>query len=135
MAKRDLKLEYNSLFDAMQEAYRDCDEQKKAILSKIQEATSRKTASSESSVHKPMDFQDDLEILRFVNDSRKLLNEVIDKKIKLITIHAKVITSSKPTEENKPEVHNLPTLTQDDIINLRKTVLDEMQKDNTYTLK
>ena len=126
MAKRNIKLDVDSLFDAMREAYRDCDEQKKAILEKISERTSKS---------KPEDFADEIELARYFNESRKVLNDVIDKKIKLIQIHAKVIGANKITSENEQlEVHEMPTLSQDDIVKLRENILKEMEQDNTYDL-
>jgi len=126
MAKRNIKLDVDSLFDAMREAYRDCDEQKKAILEKISERTSKA---------KPDDFQDELELARYFNESRKVLNDVIDKKIKLIQIHAKVIGTSKiNSEKEEQEVHDMPTLSQDDIAKLRENILKDMEQTNTYDL-
>lgn len=126
MAKRNIKLDVDSLFDAMREAYRDCDEQKKAILEKISERTLKEKAE---------DFSDEIELARYFNESRKVLNDVIDKKIKLIQIHAKVIGANKITSENEQqEVHEMPTLSQDDIVKLRENILKEMEQDNTYDL-
>ena len=126
MAKRNIKLDVDSLFDAMREAYRDCDEQKKAILEKISERTSKSI---------PEDFQDEMELAKYFNESRKVLNDVIDKKIKLIQIHAKVIGVNKINpESNTQEVHEMPTLSQDDILKLRENILKEMEQDNTYDL-
>jgi hypothetical protein len=63
------------------------------------------------------------------------LNDVIDKKIKLIQIHAKVIGANKINPEtNTQEVHEMPTLSQDDILKLRENILKEMEQDNTYDL-
>jgi len=126
MAKRNIKLDVDSLFDAMREAYRDCDEQKKAILEKISERTSKA---------KPEDFQDELELARYFNESRKVLNDVIDKNIKLIQIRAKVIGTSKiNSDKEEQEVHEMPTLSQDDIAKLRENILKDMEQDNTYDL-
>jgi hypothetical protein len=126
MAKRNIKLDVDSLFDAMREAYRDCDEQKKAILEKISERTTKA---------KPEDFQDELELARYFNESRKVLNDVIDKKIKLIQIHAKVIGTGKINSEKEgQEVQDMSTLSQDDIAKLRENILKDMEQTNTYDL-
>lgn len=125
MAKRNLKLEYDSLLDAMKEAYRDCDEQKKSLLESI------KKASNELN---PEDYTDELELVKVLNDSRKILNDVIEKKIKLIQIHTKIVTGVKDKEINKEEVHKQPTLTQEEIKMIREDWRKEIDNNTTYDL-
>ena len=124
MAKRNLRLDIDGLLDAMKEAYRDCDEQKKSVLEGIKDVTKKA---------KPIDFNDEIELGRICNESRKILNDVIEKKIKLIQIHSKLVTSkSKDPEEEA--ANRMQTLSQEDIMRLRDDLKAEIQANNTYDL-
>jgi hypothetical protein len=138
MAKRNLKLDIDSLFDAMKEVYRDCDEQKKAILEDLNNRTQNAKVKAKSKpVNTPEDFQDEMELARYVNESRKVLNDVIEKKVKLINIHSRVVTSlNKPVKEREDEkdTTELPTLSSADIKKIKEDLIKQMEQDNTYDL-
>jgi hypothetical protein len=125
MAKRNLKLDLDGLLDVMKEAYRDCDEQKKGILENLSTASKRKTG----------DFADEMDLARVINDTRKVLNDVIEKKIKLITIHTKLITATtKTNEEGKVESGKMITLSQEEIKNLRAELKKDIKDSISYDL-
>lgn len=126
MAKRNLKLDVDGLLDAMKEAYRDCDEQKKSILEKY-------STISKDKNNAPTDFGDEMEMTRVFNDSRKLINEIIDKKIKLIQIHTKIVMTNKP-ERDGEDINKMPTISHEEMKALREEILSDMQKESTYDL-
>ena len=138
MAKRNLKLDIDSLFDAMKEVYRDCDEQKKAILEDLNNRTQNaKVKAKNKPLNTPEDFQDEMELAKYINESRKVLNDVIEKKVKLISIHSKVVTSlNKPVKEKDDEkdTTELPTLSSADIKKIKEDLIKQMEHDSTYDL-
>lgn len=138
MAKRNLKLDIDSLFDAMKEVYRDCDEQKKAILEDLNNRTQNaKVKAKNKPLNTPEDFQDEMELAKYINESRKVLNDVIEKKVKLINIHSRVVTSlNKPVKEKEDEkdTTELPTLSSADIKKIKEDLIKQMEQDNTYDL-
>jgi hypothetical protein len=65
------------------------------------------------------------------------LNDVIEKKVKLIGIHSKVVTSlNKPVKEKDDEkdTTELPTLSSADIKKIKEDLIKQMEQDNTYDL-
>jgi sulfite reductase alpha subunit-like flavoprotein len=138
MAKRNLKLDIDSLFDAMKEVYRDCDEQKKAILEDLNNRTQNaKVKAKNKPLNTPEDFQDEMELAKYINESRKVLNDVIEKKVKLISIHSKVVTSlNKPVKEkdDDKDTTELPTLSSADIKKIKDDLIKQMEHDSTYDL-
>jgi sulfite reductase alpha subunit-like flavoprotein len=138
MAKRNLKLDIDSLFDAMKEVYRDCDEQKKAILEDLNNRTQNaKVKAKNKPLNTPEDFQDEMELAKYINESRKVLNDVIEKKVKLISIHSKVVTSlNKPVKErdDDKDTAELPTLSSADIKKIKDDLIKQMEHDSTYDL-
>jgi hypothetical protein len=138
MAKRNLKLDIDSLFDAMKEVYRDCDEQKKAILEDLNNRTQNaKVKAKNKPLNTPEDFQDEMELAKYINESRKVLNDVIEKKVKLIGIHSKVVTSlNKPVKEkdDDKDTAELPTLSSAEIKKIKDDLIKQMEHDSTYDL-
>jgi sulfite reductase alpha subunit-like flavoprotein len=138
MAKRNLKLDIDSLFDAMKEVYRDCDEQKKAILEDLNNRTQNaKVKAKNKPLNTPEDFQDEMELAKYINESRKVLNDVIEKKVKLISIHSKVVTSlNKPVKEkdDDKDTTELPTLSSAEIKKIKDDLIKQMEHDSTYDL-
>ena len=138
MAKRNLKLDIDSLFDAMKEVYRDCDEQKKAILEDLNNRTQNaKVKAKNKPLNTPEDFQDEMELAKYINESRKVLNDVIEKKVKLISIHSKVVTSlNKPVKErdDDKDTAELPTLSSAEIKKIKDDLIKQMEHDSTYDL-
>lgn len=80
--KRNIDNSVDSLFEAMQEVYRDCDEQKRKIMSAIK---TRKAA------YPADDVEDEAKMGKLELDGMKLLNDIIDKKIKVIVLHSKIV--------------------------------------------
>lgn len=94
MAKnRTLKAELDSLFNAMHEAYRDCDEQKSKILATIR---------TKKLDIKPEDNEEKIMVANFELNGYKLINDVIDKKVKLLAIHGKLFAGR--VMANKDEI-------------------------------
>ena len=79
------------------------------------------------------DFGDEMEMTRVFNDSRKLINEIIDKKIKLIQIHTKIVMTNKP-ERDGEDINKMPTISHEEMKALREEILSDMQKESTYDL-
>jgi hypothetical protein len=131
MAKRSkLKLEVDSLFDSMHEAYKDCESQKISLLTQLTAIEKLKTQAT--------DLEDSLNIERVLNDSKKILNEVIDKRIKLLQIHSKVLVgfqAAKEEAEDSDVKAETRKLSSEEIKNLRASVLEEAKKQNTYDLR
>jgi hypothetical protein len=65
------------------------------------------------------------------------LNDVIEKKVKLISIHSKVVTSlNKPVKErdDDKDTAELPTLSSADIKKIKDDLIKQMEHDSTYDL-
>lgn len=164
MAKNKLSLEIDSIFDAMQQVFLDCDEQKKKIISEIKEIKrthplkqSDNSLDDESSDNEESNAKGGAQIGddknksnnklslatlniagNLVSTNLRLLNDVIDKKIKLCQIHSRMIMA-KQAADNKDsgeEGNKYSGLNAHDIKKLRELAINSAKKeiDEDYDL-
>ena len=124
MAKKELKESIQSVFDKMAEAYRDIDTQKTKILSSLK---ARKNAWNAE------DIEDAIILAKAETDDYKLLDNLIDKKIKLIQIHSKLVTPSQKLEETVVAATQ-QILTDNVMKELRELAEEENQTEVKYSL-
>lgn len=86
--KRNLHQEIDSIFESMQEVYRDCDEQKRKIMA---------TMKVRKSTWEAEDAEEESKLGKLELDAYKLLNDLIDKKIKIIQLHSKIVNTRSET--------------------------------------
>ena len=125
MAKRKLEDNSESLLEAMQEVFIDCDEQKKIIT---------ETMEKRSNLFAPTDIDELCNLGKLENDSMRLLNDILDKKTKLLQIQAKLITSkSQAVVDNDDTDDSKIGLSSLDINEIR-LMADNRKKENVYDL-
>ena len=108
----------------MAEAYRDIDTQKTKILSSLK---ARKNAWNAE------DIEDAIILAKAETDDYKLLDNLIDKKIKLIQIHSKLVTPSQKLEETVVAATQ-QILTDNVMKELRELAEEENQTEVKYSL-
>lgn len=118
MGIRNISEEIQSVFDLMQEGFKDCDEIKKKQLATIKHLN--KIVSTED-----LDIEDTEKIINSINSSHKNLLSVVDKKIKLIEIHSKIIQKSLSNEVNPLNGNDFDLkLSNEDLLNIKNQVID-----------
>ena len=122
--KRNLNNDIDSLFETMQEVYRDCDEQKRKIMNSI---TTRKNKWEAE------DVEDESKLGNLELNAMKLLNDVIDKKVKLIVIHAKLV-GTKQDSSNSSDTGENAGLTSAEIKALTEMARGTLVKETNYDL-
>lgn len=126
MAKKELKQDVQSVFEKMAEAYRDCDEQKRRIMSTLKATKKRFEAE---------DIDEAAVLGKMESDNLKLLDNLIDKKIKLVQMHIKIVAPTIKSADNSAEnVNPSQLLDQNMLDNLRKMAEREYRKEIKYDL-
>lgn len=132
MAKKKNKIEATtqSIFDKMQEVYRDCQNQKRDIIQKMETRVAE---------HEAEDVEDAAKLGKIENDSMKLVNDLIDKKIKLLELHRKVaVQEMKNRKAAGLDADKIPidgvALTQKEMAALRTEMKEEINKKRKYKL-
>lgn len=125
MAKKELKQNIQSVFEKMAEAYRDCDDQKSKVITALKNRRNSTT---------PEDIEDHVDLAKAENDNFKLLDNLIDKKIKLIQLHAKLVL---PVIEAKGEeiAATQQILSEEAMKSLRQMAEEEFRNDINYNLE
>lgn len=118
--QRKLTAQLDNLFESMQEVYRDCDEQKIKILASIKNRQVKFPAG---------DYQEEGILGKLEIDSIKLLNDVIDKKVKILALHARIVgvKPETPTTSEQLKKGNA-ILTDDEIAALSIIAKNEQQR-------
>ena len=110
----------------MQEVFRDCDEQKTRIMASIKNRRDKYPSE---------DVQDESTMGRLELDSFKLLNDVIEKKIKLAVIHSKtVIAKQNPVGKDEKFNPEHIKLSPQEIKGLQEIAAQESQRIMNYDL-
>lgn len=111
MAKIDSNID--SLLVSIQDAFRDCSEQKKRVVSEYRARKRQFTAEG----------FDEMKVLSDANNANyKTINELISKKIELIKVQAKLVQMAGISPK---VVNNAKTPTRNDLTENGKSVLDE----------
>jgi hypothetical protein len=125
MAKqRELQDNVENVFDKMQDAYRAISEQRRKLMSTIK--TRRKEFP-------PTDSEEAVNLAKADNDNFKLLDNLIEKQIKLIQIHAKLV-APKVKSESGDNTASEAMLTDDALKQLREMAKEEYMKEIHYDL-
>lgn len=123
--KREIDATEQNVFDKMQEAYRAIDEQKKKIVSTIRNR--RKDFP-------PEDIDEAVNLAKADNDNFKLLDNLIEKQIKLIQIHTKFVAPKVKSDSTNENGITEEMLSDDAIEQLKQMAKEEYLKEIHYDL-
>lgn len=124
--KRNIEDNVQNVFEKMQEAYRDIDEQKRKLM-----ATIRSRRQMFTDVEQ--DVEDTVNLAKADTDNFKLLDNLIEKKIKLIQIHTKLVAPTIKTEKGEESKSN-KMLDSNMIKELRAMAKENNKRDIEYNL-
>jgi len=125
--KRNLDKDINSLFDTMHEVFRDCDEQKRKISATIK--TRKNKYKNEEN-----DIEDESKLGKLELDGLKLLNDVIDKKVKLVQIYSKLVATKQESSDDDNSTGNIG-LSDVEMAALAELIKEEGDTEIKYNLK
>lgn len=129
MSKKKLQQNIDSVFDKMEEAFRECDFQKKKVLASLQ---ARREAFPAG------DIEDAVNLGKLENDNFKLLKDINDVRIKLITQMVKLVSPTiemKDPREKLNDKPDAPILNTDLMDELRMMAEQEAKKEIKYNLE
>lgn len=127
MAKQnEIKNDVQSVFEKMQEVYRDCREQKKKLMSTIRSNKMKFPAE---------DIDDAATMGKMENDQMKMLNDLIDKKIKLIQIHTKLVSYTTKSDSGNKTTDEVVKLSDEELKALRDNMEAEWKREVKYDLE
>lgn len=116
MAKIKANNEIESIFSAINEVYLECDENKKKIVNNWNEVKKEYPIINDNT-EQSLDTMTAVENV-FVN-SMNLLDKLIDKKIKIIQIHQRLLQNKAAADANTSSLSSRSALTDSDLKKLR----------------
>lgn len=126
--KRNIEDNVQNVFEKMQEAYRDIDEQKRKLMATIRSRRQMFTDDEQ-------DVEDAVNLAKADTDNFKLLDSLIEKKIKLIQIHTKLVAPSATTKSEKDGASKSKKVLDSDMIKeLRAMAKESNKKEIEYNL-